>query len=286
MSITGVWQMELRGLLMGRDTSYRFASAPEGLGLPPMRVNDLAWLAEDGAYGAGDWLEPRTVRARLWVDGGTADASETLARSLVAAWAPSRTDLSLALRVAAGQEYVLRGRPRRCEVDLSTLKYGHASAAVEFVGLDPYLYDADPANGVIPLGSGSDYPGVQPNLSFDLAFQPAGSVGAGVAFVGNLGTAPTWPTVTFTGPAISPRLENRTTGETFTLNATLLAGHVAVVDMRTRSITINGTSSLQSFGLGASWLRFIPGANEVAYRSSDASPTASTATVVWQHAWY
>lgn len=285
MTLT-TWQMSLRGLVMGRDTRYRFATSPEGLGLPALRTNDLAWLAEDGAYGAGDWMQPRLVRARLWVDGGTAAASEDLARTLVAAWAPSRTDLNLTVRVAATQDYLLRGRPRRCEVDLSTLKYGHASASVEFAALDPYLYDPDPVSGVIPLGSGASTLGVTPNLTFNLVFQPAGTTGPGVAYLGNLGTASTSPTVTITGPVISPRVENRTTGETFTLNATLVSGDTAIVDMAARTIKINGTSRLDALALGASWVTLQPGANEVAYRSSDGTPPASTATVTWRHAWY
>jgi hypothetical protein len=280
------WQMSLRGVLMGAGTRYRFASAPEGLGMPPMRTNDLAWLSEDGAYGAGDWLQPRLVRARLWVDGGNAAASEALARTLVAAWAPSRTDIDLGLRITSPLDYVLRGRPRRCEVDLSTLKYGHASASVEFAALDPYLYDADASTGTIPLGNATSVPGVTPNLTFDLVFQPGGTTGPGIAFAGNLGTAPTYPAIVITGPVITPRLENRTTGETFTLDATLVGGDVAVVDMKARTITVNGTSRLDALALGAKWVSLRPGANELAYRSSDGTPPASTCTVTWRHAWY
>lgn len=285
-TLTTTWQMGLRGLLMGRSTVYRFQTSPEGLGLPDMRTNDLAWLAEDGAYGAGDWLQPRTVRARLWVDAGSAQASEAAARTLVAAWAPSRTDLELQVRVADAQEYVLRGRPRRCEVDLSTLKYGHAQAAVEFVGLDPYLYEPEYTTGTIPLGSGTGYPGVTPNLSFALRFQPVGSTGAGVAFAGNLGTAPTYPLLTITGPVDTPRLENRTTGATFSLDAVLTAGETAVVDLKARTIAVNGTARLDALGLGAAWVALQPGVNELAYRSDDPSPTASTCTVAWRSAWY
>lgn len=286
MTVDRTWQLSLRDLTMGADTAYRLQTAPEGLGVAPMRTNDMAWLAQDGAYGAGDWLQPRLVRAMLWVDGGTAAASEDLARTLAAAWAPSRVDLPLYVRVAAAQDYVLWGRPRRCEVNLASLKYGHAVAAVEFAALDPYLYAATQVTGTIRLGSGSTTLGVTPNLTFNLAFQPAGTSGPGVAYLGNMGTAPTALDVVLAGPVVTPRLENRTTGETFTMNATLLAGDTAVVDMAARTITINGTPRLDTLALGASWLTLQPGANEVAYRSADAIPPASTATVSWRHAWY
>lgn len=285
MSTERTWQMSLRGLLMGAGTAYRFAAAPEGLGLPPVRTNDLQWLSEDGAYGAGDWLQPRLVRASLWVDGVGAAASEDLATLLTAAWAPSRTDLDLEVRVATGQAYLLRGRPRRCEVDLSTLKFGHAMAAVEFAALDPYKYDPEENTGVVPLGSGVDYPGMTPDLSFDMAFQAPG-VSPGVAFVGSLGTAAAWPVLTIVGPVLNPRMENRTTGETFDTDVDLLVGETLVADMKARTITINGTPRLDVLALGADFISLPPGVNELAYRSDDGSPTVSTCTVSWRHTWY
>jgi hypothetical protein len=285
MSTNSTWQMELRGLLMGRGTPYRFAAAPEGLGLPALRTNDMAWLADDGAYGAGDWMQPRLVRARLWVDAGDAAASETAARTLVGAWAPSRTDLPLELRVAA-KAYLAYGRPRRCEIDLAPLKYGHAEAAVEFAALDPYLYDTELVQGVVKLSDSLVLQGVTPNLTFDLRFQPAGTAGPGVVFCTNTGTAPAALTATFTGPAINPRIENRTTGKTFRLDATLASSDVAVVDMRARSITVNGTARLDLLAAGADWVPLAAGVNEVAYRSSDATPTDSTVTLAWRGAWH
>lgn len=283
--VVQAWQWSMRGVRMGAGTPYRFRTAPEGLGMPAMRTADLPWLANDGAYGAGDWLQPRVVRAALWVDGGSAAASEQLARSLVAAWAPSRTDVDLELRVADARAYLLRGRPRRCELDLSPLKYGHAAAAVEFVALDPYLHDAELQAGVVQLGDATAYPGVTPDLTFDLAFQAPG-VSPGVAFAANLGTAPAYPVVTFQGPVTNPRLENRTTGATFDTDVVLSGGDTLVVDMRARTITLNGTSTLAAMAVGAAYVALEPGTNELAYRSDDPTPTASTCAITWRHTWY
>lgn len=286
MTVARTWQLELNGLTMGAETSYPLAATPEGLGMPDMRTNDLAWLSQDGAYGAGDWLQPRLVRAQLWVVGSSPSNTEQLARTLVGAWSPSRTDTELQVRLASSRAYQLLGRARRCELDLARLASSVVTASVEFAALDPYLYAVDTSGGTIPLGSGSTTPGAIPDLTYDLTFQAPGTPGPGVVYASNAGTAPTWPTVTITGPVDTPRLENRTTGETLELATTLSGGDVVVVDTRARTVTLNGTSALQLLAVGSAWPALEPGANELAYRSDDGTPTTSTATLSWRSAWY
>lgn len=286
MTVARTWQLELNGLTMGAETDYPLVSTPEGLGMPDMRTNDLAWLAQDGAYGAGDWLQPRLVRAQLWVVGSSPSVTEQLARTLVGAWAPSRADVELTVRLASSRSYALVGRARRCELDLTRLASSAVTASVEFAALDPYLYATAAVGGTIPLGSGSSTPGVVPDLTYDLTFQPPGTAGPGVVYATNQGTAPTWPTVTITGPVDTPRLENRTTGATLELDTTLTGGDVVVVDARARTVTLNGTSALQLLAVGSAWPTIEPGANELAYRSADGTPTTSTATISYRSAWY
>lgn len=286
MTVTRTWQLELNGVRMGAETAYRMRSTPEGLGMPSMRTNDLPWLSVDGAYGAGDYLQPRLVRAQLAVMGSSPANAEQLARTLVGAWRPSRSDVTLHVRLAGSDAYRLTGRPRRCELDMSTLASSLVTAAVEFAALDPYLYAADVSGGTIQLGSGSTTPGVIPNLTFDLEYQPAGTPSPGVVYANNAGSAPTYPSVTFTGPVDTPRLENRTTGQTLELNTTLVGGDQLVVNNAARTVTLNGTSALQLLDTASQWLELAPGANEVAYRSADATPTTSTALTTWRSAWY
>ena len=59
-----------------------------------------------------------------------------------------------------------------------------------------------------------------------------------------------------------------------------------LVDNAACTVTLNGTSALQLLDTASQWLELAPGANEVAYRSADATPTTSTALTTWRSAWY
>jgi Phage tail protein len=276
------WQMSIRGLLMGRETPYRFASAPTGMGLPAIRTADTPFLAIDGSFAAGDTHDVRNVGASLFISGNSPAEAEMLAELLVGAWQASTVDLDFFIRVAGSRTSLLRGRPRRCEVDYTELKYGQARAAVLFTAMDPRKYNAEPTSVFLPLGTGV-LTGATFDATFDLLFQPAGTPPPGVASVTNTGTATTFPTVTIIDAIATPSLQNLTTGKTLTLNLTMVAGDVLVVDMAKRSVRLNGASVLGAVATGSEFWSLAAGLNYVALRAP-ITTSGATGTMTYRSA--
>ena len=279
MSELQPWQMELRGLRIGPGTPYRLRSVPEGLGTPPTRTADIAPMVDDGVYAAGDWSEQRTISAAVNIMPESESPAEVqeLAHALAGAWRPSTMDLPLLMRLASDTTYMALGRPRRCELDLSTLKSGHAVAGLQFVATDPRLYGATERTITVPLGSG-----VMGGADFDLAFDLAFGGVSGLGQAQNDGTAETWPLVTIAGIVTDPWLENVTTGEVLRLDVTMTAANdVLVIDMRRRSITLNGANMLGAISTagGSRFWPLIPGANLLAFRATvDTTPAVAMFT--------
>jgi hypothetical protein len=265
---------------MGRGTAYRIYDAPSGLGTAPVRASDTPYLSADGVFAAGDFHDARPVALGLVCMGSSPAEAEQLARTLAAAWQASRVDLDLSIRMADSRTYLLRGRPRKCEVDTKELKYGHARAACLFVATDPRLYDSESTDVVLPLGVGV-VPGVTFPLTFPMVF---GTSSPGVSTITNRGTVDTYPVITIAGEVGTPRLENITTGKTMELNLTMGVGDVAVIDMGAQTITYNGTNSLGALATGATFWPLIPGENQVSFRAPISSTVAS-ATVSYRSAW-
>jgi len=281
-TLASTWNLSLRGLLMGTGTRYRIADAPTGLGTPSVRSADTPYLDADGVYAAGDVHDARQLSLGLLVLGDSPGHAEELSRALGGAWQASRVDLELLIRVADDRTYSLAGRPRKCELDLKDLKYGHVRAAVLFVGTDPRLYDAVPTEVFLPLGSGVAS-GLTFPLTFPLIFQE-GAVPPGLATITNQGTASTFPRVTITGDVTNPRVENTTTGASLALDLDMTAGDVVVVDMAAHAITHNGTNALGALAAGSTFWPLIPGANHVSFRAA-VDTTSAVAALSYRSAW-
>lgn len=281
-ALASAWTLTLRDLTMGAGTRYRIYDAPQGLGLPAVRSSDSAYLSADGVYASGDYHDGRPLALGLVILGDTPAHAEDLARTLAGAWQASREDLELTIRVASDRSYLLRGRPRRCDLDLKELKYGHARAAVMFMGTDPRLYSAEATETIVPLGSGT-MSGLTFPLTFPLAFQ-AGSVPPGLATLNNTGTTESYPTITIAGTVATPRVENVTTGATLELDLSLTGSDVVVVDMAKRRITYNGANALGALTSGSDFWALAAGENLVSFRAP-ISTTSATATFTYRSAW-
>jgi phage-related protein len=150
---------------------------------------------------------------------------------------------------------------------------------LELFASDFNLYDQSAQTTSItpPTGGGVTYPVIYP-VSY------AASAG-GTVTINNAGTSNTFPTVTFNGPLTAPFINNMTTGETFQINRTLIAGETLVVDMQSKTMLLNGTTNaLQYFVSSNTWLSLIPGSNIVTLGSSLSSDTGNV-TITYRSAY-
>jgi hypothetical protein len=153
---------------------------------------------------------------------------------------------------------------------------------VDLMSEGSYLLDAintlsDTAGIVGTSTGGMTFP-----LTFPLDFNGTSAGEGNVVVLTNIGTAPSRPVVTITGPLDQGwRLENTTTGEFLSFDVALGAGQIMTIDFQTQSADINGSSVT---GLvDGDWWDIIPGTNIIKLFGNYYA--ASTFTVTAKSAW-
>lgn len=96
-----------------------------------------------------------------------------------------------------------------------------------------------------------------------------GSLGAPNAVqICNLGDYPTPPIFTFQGPVNNPRLTLLETGEYLEFTIALAAGEYLTVNVKEKTVLLNGTTSLRgTMTFASTWFRLPPGASTIKYTS-------------------
>lgn len=261
----------LNGLTIGSGTIYKWTAWPSGLGTPDIRVQDTARPRRHGVTASDDLLGARTVTFEVTVQGALT-ALETALTNLSAAFAPSNADTWLDLRVTGSpSEYALLGRPRGVEWDLSRrFTFGLADARCTFVATDPNKYGPAVTQAIsLPTGTaGLFVPAVGPFVF--------GSQSGGEASISNTGTAAVDWTAVITGPMTTPRLEMVGLSRRVSFDLSLAAGETLVLDSRTGSALLNGstprTSTLQP---GSRWWQLPVGASTLRLRAASGSGSIS-----------
>jgi hypothetical protein len=173
---------------------------------------------------------------------------------------------------------------------MDALQIGNSSvlkvAQISFVAPDPLIYSVTTqTTSTSQVVAGLNE--FQFAFSFPFSFGTETSGGNVEAIVG--GTAPTWPTVTITGPCSSPTVRNDTTGKLMTFpGLTVSDGSTVVIDTSEETVLLGGSAS-------ASVLRYIdpavsefwqlePGPNAITFLGGGVG-TAAKATVSWADAY-
>ena len=149
---------------------------------------------------------------------------------------------------------------------------------IELLASDPTIYD-DTGGGALTatisklVSGGYTYPVVYPVVY---------SGGGSPTTITNSGTASVFPTITLTGVMNNPVLTNFTTGQVFSLSGLITgSGDTVVIDMRQRTVTLNGSSIFGLVGPLASWWYLQPGNNSVTLTTPNSGDTV-TGVVSWR----
>jgi hypothetical protein len=261
----------VNGLTIGAGTVYQWTAWPSGLGTPEIRTDDQSRPRRAGVTAADDLLGAREIAFEIQVKGDRT-AIEAALSALNAAFAPSPVDVWLNLRVTGTpSEYALKGRPRGVEWNLTdrfTNRIGDARCV--FVATDPLKYGAVQNTAIsLPTGTaGLVVPAVAPAV--------LGVSAGGEAIVVNSGTAPVDWVATITGPMSTPRLEHVELARRVSFDLTLLAGETLVLDSRTGSALLNGSTPRTSLQLpGSRWWQLPVGSSTLRLRAASGTGTAT-----------
>lgn len=97
-------------------------------------------------------------------------------------------------------------------------------------------------------------------------------------FITNNSIANVLPTITITGEASNPVIENATTGQTLTYTGNITASQTLVINVNEKTAKLNGANVLGN--VSGDWLWLAPGVNHLVYTNKTSAVTY--ATVSWQ----
>lgn len=99
------------------------------------------------------------------------------------------------------------------------------------------------------------------------------AAGATPSTVLNSGNATVFPVIELHDEAHNPIITNETTGETFGLDISTADGDVIVIDMNSRTVTLNGSNIMGNRTDGSTWWGLTPGDNSIVLTSATSDDT-------------
>lgn len=217
----------------------------EGLGIPP-----LVYVADQAPFQNGDTVRSFNLGVRpvqLIIIQNFCSRAEywTGRNALIDAVRPNRiTDFSSPGKLLY---YLANRQTRQLDVFLEAgpgfappqdgWRAWSFTEVLRFVAHDPTWYD--PTLRTVVFGSGGF------NLVFPITFPIQFSSLSVPTAVTYTGTWLAYPTITITGPIVSPRIVNQTTGDLLQLNTTLASGESVIINLKgAKTITRNDGTNL------------------------------------------
>lgn len=282
-------QVQVRDLVMGPGTAYEIVRGfnPFNRSVRADQGGARAW--NHGSWSGVEWMNEAVIPLYILVEGaGDANGAWLAAhQQLMAAFRPVGEDAAdVELRFAmAGSEFVMYGRPRLVEPDLTTLHAGLTVTQAAFVALDPLVYSgtevvAGPFG--LPVFSGGL------TVPITVPFTVTGVMTSGFADLTNPGSADTSLRVRIDGPATQPRftLEHEDgTVQTLRMTFDLAAGEWLDIDCGAKTVLLNGTVSRRGQTTGEFPTLPAGGPHRITFRAStyndDATLTARFRPAYW-----
>ena len=167
-----------------------------------------------------------------------------------------------------------------CEVGVKNRAVGDSPIAIsiQLIMPDPYLYTME--SNTISLGATSNS-GLSFPFTFPIIF---GAITGGEGTLTNTGNAIAYPVVTIVGTCNSIVINNTTTGESMSLDISLLETNILLIDSRpsVRGIYLNGVKRMDL--KNGNWLTCSPGENVFTFQRNSLQ-TKQHCTVELQSRW-
>lgn len=267
--ITRDGQYEFNGILFNNGTNLMVPSTTGIFDLPDTKVAEFEQLDDDGGYLGTSLLAMRRIGIDVLVMGTATVVQQTLDQ-LKTALQPSDIDKEFVYQRPGIGKRVIMARPRKMggfASDWSMAKTNDALSrgSILLVAPDPRAFTLPLATAVVTIPASA--------LSASATATQLGYFARGA-----------WPILSIAGPATNPRIQNAADGNrSIKIDIVISAGQTLVIDVKNRSVKLNGVDSYASVRSDNQWWRLMPGANLITYSRSVAPATASALTVTWGH---
>jgi len=148
----------------------------------------------------------------------------------------------------------------------TALRTGTSPVQFILTAEDPTIYEAIPTTVTCSLpveGAGRGY-----DKAFDYGY--GGPNSGGFIAINNAGNKPANAIITIQGPVINPIVTHDTTGKFLSFNITVGADQFLTIDLRNRTVLLNGSSNRRSALINTSrWFLLLPGDNSFRFGGTD-----------------
>lgn len=261
----------INSLQLGTGTVYKLESPIEGLETPPIRTSQMNYSGRNGGRVNNQLYGPRLITLPGFIISGTCEAHETARQNLQEAL-PIREDLDVTIETFDDVIYITTVRLLSFRMPIISSK--KSEYKIDMVASDPFLYSSTELSATIPKEVGGGF--ILP-VTLPIIFAP----GTTPTTITNNGSIEVYPTFTIVGSATNPKITKVDTGEKVELNLTMSGADTLMVDMKQRTITLNGGSVLSLRTSDSDWFWLEIGANELAYETDNGADTG-ICTVTWR----
>lgn len=266
----------LNGYLINDPSSNVYLDQEiDGLSLPTLRTSLGNYSGRDGGYVGGQFYSPRDVTLQGNVFSSTAATLESTASAFQAALASE--SVTMQILTNGGASYIIYCNLIDFQMPITSDIFSRPFK-LELNAPDPTIYDntgggALTANLPRLVSGGYVYP---------VVYKVIYSGGGSPTTINNSGSISVYPVITLTGIMTNPVLTNVTTGGVFSLTG-LITGSldVVVVDMRQRTVTLNGSGIFGDVGALSQWWSLATGNNSVTLTTPSSGDTV-TGVVSWR----
>lgn len=277
------YSFDFGGFVFGAETPHS-VMAVDGLeGLPELRTQDDNRGFNDGMFSGRDFLSGRNLTFDIVTFAGNGNSAFQNYNLLQAALKPQQSGTTaLNFQMSpddAPQVLYARVRSRQTVVD-PEYTYGFIKSQVTMFCPDPRYFDNTTQTVTLtpPSVLGRTY-----NRTYDLSYG-GGSNNSSAAIV-NSGWATATPTITINGPGQALTVGSSTEGKSITINYTLMATDVAVVDLNNKTVTLNGSPARNLLTNSSQWFDAPPGVSEFYFSGTSTTAGLTQAVVSWANAY-
>jgi len=266
-------EFEINGLTIGGRTNFKIRPGVEGLDEPDQRNSSFVYSGRDGGLVTQQFYGMRPITIIGTIVSGTCEQHELDRRELAAAL-EIRKDLDVTIKLFTGATYKVKAR--RMQLDMPLVAPTFSDYKIELLCSDFLLYQNDAGAAFETtiqkvISGGYITPYVLP-VEWE-----EGGTGKNIA---NNGTALIYPQIEFRDSATNPIIYNDTTGEFMQVNLSMVDGDVLIIDMRERTILLNGGSVIANKSAASTWWALDTGINKVRI-DSDSGDDNVYALVRW-----
>lgn len=248
----------------------------DGLGMAPLRTSSGNNSGSDGGWIGGQFYGIRVITLTGEVRGTTPADLDAKRQAFLAAVATS--PITMNITTTGGAQYTMNTY-LDAPLDMPMMATPTKSPfSLTLIALDATIYDAS-AGGmhtatVNRAGGGG--------LTWPLTWPLTWAGGSGPTTVSNTGPVIIYPVITLTGSMTNPIITNQTTGQFFALSPfTTGSSDVLVIDMKNRTVLLNGSSVLPARVTTSTWWALLSGNNVINLTTASSGDTV-VATVQWR----